>query len=205
MALQPSAGHGLLILDEISRSHTTTHHSRQDSSGRVISPSLRPLPDKTQHSQQKNIHAPGGIRTHNLRSRAAADPRLRQRGHWDRQVFLTATRLCLKTLLSLRLLPNPAFQPIINSYRHAVGALERRINQCSGEGTTETAYCQLYLVFSVTDTPPELLAHSSIIRGMLNEHIRGHSYMVTSFPPTTNTKKANLYMTVVVGLYTSLR
>jgi hypothetical protein len=27
MALQPNAGHGLLILDEVSRSHTTTHHS----------------------------------------------------------------------------------------------------------------------------------------------------------------------------------
>ena len=58
------------ILD-VSRSHTTTHHSRQDSSGRVISSSQRPLPDNTRHSQQINIHAPGGIRTHDL-SRWAA-------------------------------------------------------------------------------------------------------------------------------------
>jgi len=36
VTLLPSAGHGLLIL-EVSRSHTTTHQSRQDSSGRVIS------------------------------------------------------------------------------------------------------------------------------------------------------------------------
>ena len=43
--------------------HTTTHHIRQDSSGRVISSSQRPVPDNTQHSQQTNIHAPGGIRT----------------------------------------------------------------------------------------------------------------------------------------------
>jgi len=28
MALRPNAGHGLLILDEVCRSHTTTHHSR---------------------------------------------------------------------------------------------------------------------------------------------------------------------------------
>ena len=83
-ALRPNAGHGLLIL-EISRSHTTTHHSRQDSSGRVISSSQRPLPDNTQHSQQTDIHAPGGIRIHNLSSRAAADLRLRPRGPWDRQ------------------------------------------------------------------------------------------------------------------------
>ena len=80
---QPSVGQGILI-DEVSRSHTTTHHTRQDSSGRVISSSQRPLPDNTQHSQQTDIHAPGGIRTHNLSRRAAVDLHLRQRGHWDR-------------------------------------------------------------------------------------------------------------------------
>ena len=36
--------YGAPILD-VSRSHTTTHHSRQDSSGRVISSSQRPLPN----------------------------------------------------------------------------------------------------------------------------------------------------------------
>ena len=65
VTLRPNAGHGLFILD-VSRSHTTTHYSRQDSSGRVISSSQRPLPDSTQHSQQTNVHAPGGIRTHDL-------------------------------------------------------------------------------------------------------------------------------------------
>ena len=89
MALRPNAGHGLLIL-EVSGSHTTTHHSRYDSSGRVISSSQRPLPDNTQHSQQTNIHAPGGIRTHNLNRRAAADLRLRPRGHWDRLQYHNA-------------------------------------------------------------------------------------------------------------------
>jgi hypothetical protein len=39
----------------------------------------------TQHSKQTNIHAPGGILTHDLSRRAAADLRLRSRGHWDRQ------------------------------------------------------------------------------------------------------------------------
>ena len=87
VALRPNAGHGLLIL-EVSRSHTTTHHSRQDSSGRVISSPQRPLPDSTQHSQQTNIHAPGGIRTHDLSRRAAADLRLRPRGHWDRHMYV---------------------------------------------------------------------------------------------------------------------
>ena len=52
---------GLFII-EVSRSHTT-HNSRQDASGRVISPSQRPLPDNTQNSQQTDIHASRGIRT----------------------------------------------------------------------------------------------------------------------------------------------
>ena len=52
----------------------------------MISPSQRPLPNNTQHSQQTDIHAPGGIRTHNLSRRAVADLRLRPRGHWDRQL-----------------------------------------------------------------------------------------------------------------------
>ena len=51
----PQWDQGLLI--EVSRSHTT-HHSRWDASGRVISPSQRPLPDNTQHSQQTDIHVP---------------------------------------------------------------------------------------------------------------------------------------------------
>ena len=36
------------------------------------------------NTQQTNINAPGGIRTHDLSSRAAVDLRLRPRGHWDR-------------------------------------------------------------------------------------------------------------------------
>ena len=86
VALRPNVGHGLLI-PEISRSHTTTYHTWQDSSGRVISSSQRPLPDNTQHSQQTSIPPSGGIRTHNIRRRAAADLRLRSRGHLDRQHF----------------------------------------------------------------------------------------------------------------------
>ena len=79
----PVAGFSLLAF-EVSWSYTTKCHSRLDSSGRVINPSQRPIPDNKQHSQQTNIHAPGGIRTHNRSMRAAEDLRLRPRGHWDR-------------------------------------------------------------------------------------------------------------------------
>ena len=83
VALRSNAGHGLHIL-EVSRSHTTTHRSRKDISGRVISSSQRPLPDNTQHSQQTNIHASGRIRNHSLSRRVVADLRLRTRGHRHR-------------------------------------------------------------------------------------------------------------------------
>jgi hypothetical protein len=39
------------------------------------------------NKRNTNIHAPGGIRTQNSSNRAAADPRLRPRGHWDRQII----------------------------------------------------------------------------------------------------------------------
>ena len=50
----------------------------------MISPSQRPLPDNTKHSQQTNIHAPRGIRTHDRSRRAAVHLRLRPCGYWDR-------------------------------------------------------------------------------------------------------------------------
>ena len=40
--------------------------------------------ENTQHSQETEIHGPGGIRTHNPSKRATEDPRLSPRGHWDR-------------------------------------------------------------------------------------------------------------------------
>ena len=74
-----------LIAHEFTSSHTATPHSRQDSSERMISPSQRPLPDNTQHSQQTNINAPGGIRTHDRSSRTAVDLRLRPPGYCARR------------------------------------------------------------------------------------------------------------------------
>jgi hypothetical protein len=70
-----------------SRAHTTIYHNLYDSPVRVFSCSQRPPPDNTRHSKQTVIHAPGGIRTHDLSRRAAADLGLRPRGHWDRQTM----------------------------------------------------------------------------------------------------------------------
>ena len=54
----------------------------------------------TTHKTLTNIHAPGGIRTHNLKKRAAADLRLRPRGHWDQ----TENKLTVK-ISGIRSLP----------------------------------------------------------------------------------------------------
>ena len=95
VALRPNSGHVLLI-HEHSRSHSTTHRTRWYPSGRVISSSLRPLPDITRHSQQTNIHVPCGIRTHDRSRRAAVDLRPRPRGYWDRHVYLLRFRIMVK-------------------------------------------------------------------------------------------------------------
>ena len=49
------SGHGLPLRGL--RYHTQTRHTRHESSGRVLSPTKRPLPDDTQHSLKTNIHA----------------------------------------------------------------------------------------------------------------------------------------------------
>ena len=63
------------------------HTQRRTTAGKtpMISLSHKPLPDNTRNSQQTNIHAPCGFRTHNLSRRAVADLRLTPSGHWDRQ------------------------------------------------------------------------------------------------------------------------
>jgi len=65
----------------------------------VTSSSQRPVPDNTQHSQQTDIHAPGGIRAHNLSRRAAVDLRLRPRGKRHRHALLQRLILTLYSLV----------------------------------------------------------------------------------------------------------
>jgi len=75
-------GQGLLIV-EASRSYSDTPHSvgLLRTIDRPVAETF--LPNNTQQSQDKDIHAPGGIRTRNPSERAAADLRLRPRGLWD--------------------------------------------------------------------------------------------------------------------------
>jgi hypothetical protein len=67
----------------------------------VISSSQRPLPDNTQHTQQTNIHGPGGIRTNDRSRQAAIDLRLRPRGLWDQRFRVQIAKLTSKVVFRL--------------------------------------------------------------------------------------------------------
>jgi len=78
----------VLLITKASRSHSDTPNSVG-----LLWTSDQPgvetvLPDNTQHSQETDLHAPGGIRIRYPSKRTAADPGLRSRGSWDRRVSL---------------------------------------------------------------------------------------------------------------------
>jgi hypothetical protein len=69
------------------------HTQRRTTVGKLLCPSDQLVADastwqQTQNSQQKNVHTSGGVRTHNLSRRAAADLRLKPPGHWDRHIHI---------------------------------------------------------------------------------------------------------------------
>ena len=72
---------------EDSRSHSDTPHPVGLLWTRY-QPDQRPLPNNTPHTHQTNIIASGENRTRNPIKQAIADPRLRPRGHLDRQEVL---------------------------------------------------------------------------------------------------------------------
>jgi hypothetical protein len=85
MAQQPLLGQDLLII-EASRSHSDTPHSVRIfwTSDQLDAETPPYLTTHNTHKRQISV-PPGGFRTRNPNKRNAADPRLRPRGHWDRQ------------------------------------------------------------------------------------------------------------------------
>jgi hypothetical protein len=98
VALQPSAGYGLLWHCSLARAMASRHTSFLDHTrcatvsrtplGRVISLSQMPLHENIQHKTDKHP-CPGGIQTYDRSRRAVVDIRLRPRGFWDRRLTLT--------------------------------------------------------------------------------------------------------------------
>jgi len=82
MAQQPLVGQAfLIIVTSRSQRDTATGGTLLDKWSFLISDFIHGI---TRHSHETDVHAFGVIRTRNSSNRAAADPRLRPRGHWDR-------------------------------------------------------------------------------------------------------------------------
>jgi hypothetical protein len=93
VALQPSAGYGLLWLCSPARAMASSFtrlldHTKRQSVGLLwTSDQLVAETSTWQHTAHTTDKhpCPGGIRTHDRSRRAAVDLRLRRRGHWDRR------------------------------------------------------------------------------------------------------------------------
>jgi len=83
MVQQPRSGTGLPHCQSftITLRHTTS--SRNPLDGWTARRRALHLQSHNTRDRQISIHTPGGIRTHNSSKRAAANPRLRPRGHCD--------------------------------------------------------------------------------------------------------------------------
>ena len=98
LAQEPLVDQGRLIV-EVSRTYSDTPHSvgllwtRDRPTAKELSL------HNTGHSQETDIHASGGIRTRNPSKQAAADPRLRLRGHWVWQILYIGSLCYLATLI----------------------------------------------------------------------------------------------------------
>ena len=72
-----------LLIHEVSRSHTTSRHTTVGRTPLDEWSARRRDAYLTTHNTHNRLHAPGGIQTYNHSRRAASDPRLRPRRHWD--------------------------------------------------------------------------------------------------------------------------
>jgi hypothetical protein len=98
--------------------HIQTHHTGEDSSGRVIIPTQRPLPDNKQHSQETDIHASEGIWTHNPSKRTAADLRHRMHGHWNRQSHINSTKYIIIFYVCILVRVSAVIGRLRRDYKH---------------------------------------------------------------------------------------
>jgi len=101
----------------------------------VISPTQTSLLNNTQHSQETDIHALGGIRTRNPRKRAVADSLLRSRGHRDRPFTKLICQFCV-VLINIKM-----------------GYIESSLNYHGLRRVASVGFKQLSLGFVITVLP----------------------------------------------------
>jgi hypothetical protein len=139
----------------------------------VVSSSQGTLPDNT---QQTNIYAPGGIRTHDRSRRAAVDLRLRSRGHWDRH---TKTSMFPKYLISF----------FFASVNH-----QRRFNE--SVATRHVSYIVPSTLFSLRPTGPVWLAVVMCAARLWRRGYTCYSLAQTQIPTSVSNKThtANMFL-----------
>jgi hypothetical protein len=113
-------GKDLLIVGAL-RSHSDTTHW-VGLLWTVISPMQRNVHDNTQLCSETDVRSLGGIRTHNLSKRAAADVRLTQRDNGDRllhsMTFIKSTQYCTSGIIKSTgtTLPVPFISLVIHDF-----------------------------------------------------------------------------------------
>ena len=117
----------------------------------------------THNTQQTNIHAPGGVRTHDLSRRAAADLHLRPRGHWDWHTVRTHSfyTVCTYSITYVQHIMCICFELITRSevsYRVCVWL----IVSDPDTSTVYTAYVRLWLLSH--RKPQHCIYISSVVR-----------------------------------------
>jgi hypothetical protein len=95
-----------------SHSERDTHTHTLDGSSLEQGSALAENSDNKQHSQETDIHAPGGIRTRNPSKRAAADPHLKPRDHCDRHFYLDSLTVSVSAVQSVSNARNYGFRTI---------------------------------------------------------------------------------------------
>ena len=125
------AAQSLTMASSFLRFYEITHNDTPQSVG-LLWTSDQPVAETCtwQHTTlTTNIHAPGGIRTQNLSRRAAADLRLRPRGHWDRLFNVLVvqnmyhTNYWINWEFSTQVLLNTLF--VWRKYKPFLGAFEK--------------------------------------------------------------------------------
>jgi len=177
VALRPDSG-SWPVLKEL-RSHTHwTHHSRCDSSGRMISPTQRPLPDNIQHLQKTNVHAPSEIRTCNPRKRGTAHPRVRvctpcwpvkvyRRFGWSPCLHIKGPSVKKKRRSDLKM---SYLSPKVGNYlvfatRHGINISKDLDLHCFARSGLHT-----YTIELVAGQRHEFRSHSALSNNRLSEH-----------------------------------
>jgi hypothetical protein len=150
--LWPPRSRGFLIIHNDKPKSAGLRQSQQDSSGRVISSSQRLLPDNTQHTQQTNIRASCGIRTHYRSRRGAVDLHYKLQMGWAG----TEPKSRFSAPVQTGLEDNPAYFTMGTDSLPGVKRLESGFDHPPSSSAEVNERVELYVYFSSGPSWPVL-------------------------------------------------